>query len=327
MSGWSCAPGRVDRRRHDTAFAITRSERCLWRGEQAARLGEPVRAGESFYVGASDATVDRIRRLATELGVTFKAVTSVPDTATAVRPRIGLWDQCGGSIDSGWTRWILEQFDFPFSASTLAARCTATCAPRSTSDLSRRAIPHRRRRRPRGGERPSRRAAECTRSGRRVTGDRTVPQIRSFVQEGGTVVAIGTRRRTLPRSSTPHRESPGRERRSAAAREVLRAGSALRARRRPSRSRGACGRERTSSSTTARYFGWPRARPPQAACEHRHVRRTDAAPEAAGRGVEMLDGGSSRSRRGSVGAGSCSTAPRSCSAPTAPLKFLFNAIY
>ena len=29
-------------------------------------------------------------------------------------PRIGLWDQYGGSMESGWTRWILEQFEFPF---------------------------------------------------------------------------------------------------------------------------------------------------------------------------------------------------------------------
>ena len=28
--------------------------------------------------------------------------------------RIGLWDQYGGSMESGWTRWILEQFEFPF---------------------------------------------------------------------------------------------------------------------------------------------------------------------------------------------------------------------
>ena len=40
-----------------------------------------------------------------------------PDAeGTAVRAvRIGLWDQYGGSMESGWTRWILEQFEFPFS--------------------------------------------------------------------------------------------------------------------------------------------------------------------------------------------------------------------
>ena len=28
--------------------------------------------------------------------------------------RIGLWDVYGGSMPSGWTRWLLEQFEFPF---------------------------------------------------------------------------------------------------------------------------------------------------------------------------------------------------------------------
>ncbi len=28
--------------------------------------------------------------------------------------RIGLWDQYGGSMTSGWVRWIFEQFEFPF---------------------------------------------------------------------------------------------------------------------------------------------------------------------------------------------------------------------
>ena len=30
------------------------------------------------------------------------------------RPRVGLWDQYGGSMDSGWARWILEQYQFQF---------------------------------------------------------------------------------------------------------------------------------------------------------------------------------------------------------------------
>ncbi len=29
-------------------------------------------------------------------------------------PRIALWDRVGGSMPSGWTRWLLEQFEFPF---------------------------------------------------------------------------------------------------------------------------------------------------------------------------------------------------------------------
>ena len=30
------------------------------------------------------------------------------------KPRIGLWDQYGGSMPSGHVRWLLEQFEFDF---------------------------------------------------------------------------------------------------------------------------------------------------------------------------------------------------------------------
>lgn len=30
------------------------------------------------------------------------------------RPRVALWDRYGGSMESGWTRWVLEQFDFDY---------------------------------------------------------------------------------------------------------------------------------------------------------------------------------------------------------------------
>ena len=28
--------------------------------------------------------------------------------------RIGLWDRYGGSMSSGWTRWLLERFEYDF---------------------------------------------------------------------------------------------------------------------------------------------------------------------------------------------------------------------
>ena len=39
-----------------------------------------------------------------------------PAKATAmIKPvRVGLWDRYGGSMPSGWTRWLLERFEFPF---------------------------------------------------------------------------------------------------------------------------------------------------------------------------------------------------------------------
>ena len=49
-------------------------------------------------------------------GSSFDAVASKPagDSMKLKPVRIGLWDQYGGSMPSGWTRWIFEQYEFPF---------------------------------------------------------------------------------------------------------------------------------------------------------------------------------------------------------------------
>ena len=50
------------------------------------------------------------------LGVTVHAVAKAPaGEALKLKPiRIGLYDQYGGSMPSGWTRWLFEQYEFPF---------------------------------------------------------------------------------------------------------------------------------------------------------------------------------------------------------------------
>jgi hypothetical protein len=54
--------------------------------------------------------------MASELGISFEGVSSMPRTEALQLDdvRIGLWDQYGGSMPSGWTRWLFEQFEFPF---------------------------------------------------------------------------------------------------------------------------------------------------------------------------------------------------------------------
>src|ERR687887_730149 len=57
-----------------------------------------------------------VKRVAAERGESFDAVPAKPTVdAMKLRPvRIGLWDQYGGSMPSGWTRWLFEQYEFPF---------------------------------------------------------------------------------------------------------------------------------------------------------------------------------------------------------------------
>jgi hypothetical protein len=114
-------------------------------------------------------------------------------------PRIGLWDQYGGSMESGWTRWILEQFEFPFTrvyapeldAGNLNARYDVLIfvsgAIPATSSAGGRGG-----RGGGGGAGPDPQSipAEYRSQLGRVTPDRTIPQIKAFLENGGTVIAL-----------------------------------------------------------------------------------------------------------------------------------------
>ncbi len=67
----------------------------------------------SFYVGSSGKKV--LETAAKEYGVKPVAVRRQPTGSMEVKPaRIGLFDVYGGSMPSGWVRWMMEQFRFPY---------------------------------------------------------------------------------------------------------------------------------------------------------------------------------------------------------------------
>jgi hypothetical protein len=144
-----------------------------------------------------------LQQLATELGVDFQGVRTPPSGgALRVQPiRIGLWDRYGGSMPSGWTRWLLERFEFPFElvyaqgldAGNLARKLDVlvfpdeAISPPSTGNAGQG-----------GGEgfggQPDAQSIPAEFRGwlGRVTAEKTVPQLRQFLQDGGTVVTIGS---------------------------------------------------------------------------------------------------------------------------------------
>ena len=196
------ATGFVTSRRVNDAYVAV--NRLLKAGEEVRTLGAPLTVGGttypagSFYVRAGSATRAALDKLATDLGVSFAGTTGgVPSEATALRPaRVGLWDQYGGSMDAGWARWILEQFEFPFArvfapeldAGNLDAKYDALVFVGG-------GIPAAggggRGGRGGGGDVPSDIPAEYRAHVGRVTAERTLPQLRTFVENGGTVIAIG----------------------------------------------------------------------------------------------------------------------------------------
>jgi hypothetical protein len=182
---------------HHQNDAFTALNRLLAAGDDVYWLrdrqaGSPDDAG-SMYVSARDTTLAILRRAAGDLGVSFTGVATVPSgEALKIRPvRIGLWDQYGGSTASGWTRWLLERFEFPFErvyaqaldAGRLTQRYDVIIMPDD-------AVPSGRSRREDGTDitdlPPEYRGTTGT-----ISWARTVPQLRTFVEEGGTLLLVG----------------------------------------------------------------------------------------------------------------------------------------
>ena len=74
----------------------------------------------TIWVPASSAARAVLEKGAAELGVPVEASAAPPGADIVkdmikLRPaRIGLYDQYGGLAPSGWTRWLFEQYEFPF---------------------------------------------------------------------------------------------------------------------------------------------------------------------------------------------------------------------
>ncbi|HWK89233.1 MAG TPA: M14 metallopeptidase family protein, partial [Longimicrobium sp.] len=193
---WAPSGFRLSPTQNDAFQAVNR---LLAAGIEVSRVeadGDDALAPQAgdFYVRANGrAAYDSIDALSRELGVDFEPVHSsdVPRNARRLRPlRIGLWDVYGGSMPSGWMRYLMEQFRFPFQvvfapeldAGSLNARYDVLIFPDG-------AIPERDRqvRFPEAGTLPEQYRSQLG----VVTVERTVPRLREFLQNGGTVLAIG----------------------------------------------------------------------------------------------------------------------------------------
>ena len=153
-----------------------------------------VRTSTEYKVLNRTGTFGRVQSIARDLGVNFAGETVIKYVTPEIRnARIGLWDQYGGSIAAGWTRWILEQFEFPFSrvfareldGGNLNAKYDVLIFVDG-------AIPGRESGGPGGAAEPGDVPLEYRAHLGRITAHTTIPQLRTFVERGGTVVAIGS---------------------------------------------------------------------------------------------------------------------------------------
>ncbi|MEO5997139.1 MAG: M14 metallopeptidase family protein [Chitinophagaceae bacterium] len=151
----------------------------------------------TFFVPATAEAL--LEKSSASLGLEITAIDKRPAGALRISPmRIALWDNYGGSIPSGWVRWLMEQFHFPIQL--VYAQEINAGNLRSKFDLIlfvNGAIPPVRFATVNTGERntdvkPDDIPAQFRPWLGRVTADTSVPQLKKFMEAGGTVVTIGS---------------------------------------------------------------------------------------------------------------------------------------
>jgi len=146
----------------------------------------------TIWVPENPAARAILEKGAAELGVRVEASIAGPgaDLVQLKRLRIGLYDQYGGLSPSGWTRWLFEQFEFPFEV--VYPRTLDEGNLKSKFDVLvltdgsfRKGI---------GGAQPSPSSipAEYRKWLGRITEEKTAPQLKQFVEAGGSLITIGS---------------------------------------------------------------------------------------------------------------------------------------
>lgn len=190
---------------HQVNDAFVAVNRLLKANEEVYWMKTPVAVGNAgeqapgaMFIPAKATTLPILQKLATDKGLTFHAVSSQPTgEALKLKPvRIGLWDRYGGSMPSGWLRWIFEQYEFPYEvvfpqtldAGNLNAKFDVLIFMEG-------AIPERE-----GGGQAGFFAAQPAADRipaefrgwlGNVTADKTIPQLKKFLEDGGTILTIG----------------------------------------------------------------------------------------------------------------------------------------
>lgn len=202
---------------HETNASFTLTNRLLKAGAKVYWLKDGAKAGETafgpgaIWVPASPAAKAVIDKGVKDLGIDAYAVGGKPSGATiALKPiRIGLVDVYGGSMPSGWNRWMFEKFEAPFQVvypqrldagnikkdfDVLVFPDGVVPAPQDSPFKAGR---------PSTQPKPEDIPAEYHAWLGRFTDDKTLPKVAEFVKGGGSVVAIGASTRLATALGAP----------------------------------------------------------------------------------------------------------------------------
>lgn len=149
-----------------------------------------------FYVPNSPKSKPVLDKAAKQWGVKATISGKPKNTAPFKAARIALWDTYGGSMQSGWTRWLFEQYHFPFKvvypqefdAGNLKSKYdiivfVGGAIPPAGSSVRRGAY---------SGPGQDNVPEEFKKMTGRVTADKTIPQLKAFLEAGGNIVTVGS---------------------------------------------------------------------------------------------------------------------------------------
>ncbi|HVZ83346.1 MAG TPA: M14 metallopeptidase family protein [Terracidiphilus sp.] len=213
VSGPSTAAGYlVDHKINDAIVLVNRllakGQKVYWLKADATADGKDMGTGAMWIPATAESTVI-VKKAAEDLGVAATAAAEAPKgEALALKPiRVGLYDQYGGLMPSGWIRWILEQFEFPveivrpqmLDAGNLKAKYDVLIFPDGSAHFGPSVGRSRTIRQPEPDEIP-----EQYRSWLGViTKEKTIPALKQFVEDGGSVVTIGSGTSIAPLLGVP----------------------------------------------------------------------------------------------------------------------------
>ncbi|WP_226637034.1 M14 metallopeptidase family protein [Novosphingobium profundi] len=202
--------------RHETNNSFILTNRLLKAGLPVSWIKSATRAGDvefapgAVWIPASGEARSIVEASVKDLGINAYAQGTAPsqDTMAIAPVRVGLVDQYGGVMPSGWTRWLFEQYEFPFEVvfpseldqGNLADKfdvlvfANGTVPPVKDGPWSGR---------PSSMPDPETIPAEYRSQLGLVSEEKTAPALAAFAKEGGTIIAIGNAARLATMLKAP----------------------------------------------------------------------------------------------------------------------------
>jgi hypothetical protein len=210
LDGFDCPCEKIDPAKLVTAPAGTVAKSGTWKlspvqNDAFAAVARLLKGGVevsrgfdgNFYVASNGKSRPIAEQAAKDLGVTFAEGKKPAGAQKVTAPRIALFDRYGGQMPSGHTRWLLEQFGMPYSdiypqeldAGNLRAKYDVIVFPDGSIPA---AVGGRRGGFGGAGPDTASLPVEWRKTVGSVTVDKTVPQLKAFLEAGGRVVTIGS---------------------------------------------------------------------------------------------------------------------------------------